>query len=205
MRKPRIVDAMNYIDDDLVSWAVEYRRVPLSTRLLRKPFFKACACFFAIILVFGIAVFKYSGGDDVASPFVLTAYAVSSEGSSVITAKLEKGEKVMIDFFRTEAGIAGFVFSTPNKNNNAAASITAISNGNYTTYIEEIIGIALDPTQNYFIYIPGETEVQPYTAFISSIDLETESIYEYSLLISQIDEEFYVELVDVVVREAIMK
>lgn len=38
MRTPRIVDAMNYIDDDLVSWAVEYRRVPLSTRLFRKPF-----------------------------------------------------------------------------------------------------------------------------------------------------------------------
>lgn len=205
MRKPRIVDAMNYIDDDLVSWAVEYRRVPLSTRLLRKPFLRACACFLAIILILGIAFFKIGDGSDATSPFALTAYAISSESSSVITAELEKGGKTIIDPFQTNSGISGFVFSTPNRNDNATASIAAISNGNYTPYIEEIIGIALDPAQNYFIYIPGETEVQPYTVFISSIDSETASIYEYSLLISQIDDEYYVELVDVVVRDVIMK
>lgn len=44
MRIPRIVEAMNYIDDDLVSWAVEYRTVPRN-KLSWKYCVAAVACF----------------------------------------------------------------------------------------------------------------------------------------------------------------
>ncbi|MBC8586238.1 hypothetical protein [Youxingia wuxianensis] len=196
MRTPRIVDAMNYIDDDLVSWAVEYRRVPFTTRLFRKPFLKACACFLVFALLFGVAFFRGNDGNVVSSPFVLTAYAVSPESSDVVTTELEKGAKVPISSFATESGVFGFVFSTPNTNDDMPASISVITNGNYDAYIQEITGITIDPAQNYYVFIPGENEVQPYTVFISSIDLGTELVYEYTLSISLQGEEYYAELVD---------
>jgi len=38
MRTPRIVDSMNYIDDDLVSWAVEYGEFPCLSACFVSPF-----------------------------------------------------------------------------------------------------------------------------------------------------------------------
>ena len=60
-------------------------------------------------------------------------------------------------------------------------------------------------TKHYYIFIPGATEVQPYTVFISSIDLAAELVCEYTLSISQQGEEYYVELVDETTRDVIMK
>lgn len=205
MRTPRIVDAMNYIDDDLVSWAVEYRRVPLTARLFRKPILKACACFLVFALLFGVIFLRGEDGNVVSSPFVLTAYAVSDEGADAVATELKKGTKAPISSFATDSGVAGFVFSTPNTNDEMPASISIITNGNYYAHIQEIVGIAIDPEQNYYIFIPGETEVQPYTVFISSVDLASELVYEYTLSISQQGEEYYAELVDLVTRDVIMK
>lgn len=142
MRTPRIVDAMNYIDDDLVSWAVEYRRVPLTTRLFRKPFLKACACFLVIALIFGLAFFRDEDGNVVSSPFVLTAYAVSLDGADAVATELQKGAKAPISSFVTDSGVSSFVFSTPNTNDDMPASISIITNGNYYAYIQEIVAIA---------------------------------------------------------------
>lgn len=201
MRTPRIVDAMNYIDDDLVSWAVEYRRVPLTARLFCKPVLKACACFLVFALLFGVAFLHGEDGNVVSSPFVLTAYAVSHEGADAVATELEKGTKAPISSFVTDSGVAGFVFSTPNTNDEMPASISIITNGNYYAHIQEMVGITIDPEQNYYIFIPGETEVQPYTVFISSVDLDSELVYEYTLSISQQGEEYYAELVDLVTRD----
>ena len=205
MRTPRIVEAMNYIDDDLVSWAVEYRRVPLTTRLFRKPLLKACACFLVFALLFGVAFLRDEDGNVVSSPFVLTAYAVSLDGTDAVATELQKGAKAPISSFVTDSGVSGFVFSTPNTNDDMPASVSIITNGNYYAYIQEIVGITIDPEQNYYIFIPGETEVQPYTVFISSIDLSAELVYEYTLSISQHGEEYYAELVDLVTRDVVMK
>lgn len=205
MRTPRIVDAMNYIDDDLVSWAVEYRRVPLSTRLFRKPILKACACFVVFALLFGVAFLRDKDGNVVSTPFVLTAYAVSSDDADAVATELQKGAKAPISSFVTDSGVSGFVFSTPNTNDDMHASISIITNGNYYAYIKEIVGITIDPEQNYFVFIPGENEVQPYIVFFSSADLGAELIYEYTLSISQQGEEYYAELVDLTIRDAIVK
>ena len=205
MRTPRIVDAMNYIDDDLVSWAVEYRRVPLSTRLFRKPLLKACACFLVLALVLGVVFLRGENGNVVTSPFVLTAYAMSAESSDAVKTELETGVKVPISSFVTDSGVSGFVFSTPNTNDDMPASISIITNGNYYAYIQEIVGISIDPALNYYIFILGETEAQPYSAFISSIDLNENLVYEYTISISQQGEEYYAELLEVITREVIMK
>lgn len=196
---------MNYIDDDLVSWAVDYRRVPLSTRLFRKPLLKACACFLVLSLVLGVVFLRGENGDVVTSPFVLTAYAMSAENSDAVKTELETGVKVPISSFVTDSGVSGFVFSTPNTNDDMPASISIITHGNYYAYIQEIVGITIDPDLNYYVFIPGENEVQPYTVFISPINLNENLVYEYTVSISQQGEEYYAELLEVITREVIMK
>lgn len=54
MKIPRIVDAMNYIDDDLVSWADEY--TPTKHKIVFWRYFGIAACLCLIVL----GVFKVS-------------------------------------------------------------------------------------------------------------------------------------------------
>jgi len=48
MKIPRIVDAMNYMDDDLVSWADEYTPAKHKIKLWRCVGFAACLCIIAL-------------------------------------------------------------------------------------------------------------------------------------------------------------
>lgn len=205
MKTPRIVDAMNYIDDDLVSWATEYRRVPLSIRLFRKPFLKACACILAIALIFGLAFFHGEGGNVVSSPFILTAYAVSPEDGSTTASVLEEGKKVPISRFETENGLVGFVVSYNKPDDSLPSSIAIISAGQNDGQIDEIIDIADDPTQNYYFYIPGESEVEPFILSLFIPDEKTNSECQYQITISQIDGNYYAELVEESIMERITK
>lgn len=206
MRTPRIVDAMNYIDDDLVSWAVEYRRVPLTTRLFRKPLLKACACFLVFALLFGVAFLRGEDGNVVSSPFVLTAYAVSHDGSETASSILEKGKQVPISRFETENGLTGFVVSYNKPDDSLPSSITIIAtDDNSQNRIAEISGIANDPTQNYFFYVPGENETEPYTLPLFLTDTKANLICQYKVTITQNDGDYYAELVEETIMERITK
>ena len=48
MKIPRIVDAMNYMDDDLVAWAVEYIPAKHKSKLWRCVGIAACLCIIAL-------------------------------------------------------------------------------------------------------------------------------------------------------------
>lgn len=205
MRVPRIVDAMNYIDDDLVSGAVEYRRIPLSTLFFRKPFLKACACFVAIMLVFGLIYFRDENGDVVSSPFILTAYAASLDDNTTIANVLEQGKKVPISRFESENGLTGFVVSYNKADDGMPSSIAIISAGNNRDHIEEIVGIAADPTQNYYFFIPGENEADPYTLPLFLTDTEANLICQYKITIEQIDGCYYAELIEESIMERVVK
>ena len=204
MRTPRIVEAMNYIDDDLVSWAVEYRRVPLSTRLFRKPLLKACACFLVIALVFSVASFWGEDGNVVSSPFILTAYAASPDDGSTTANVLEKGKQVPISRFETESGLSGFVVSYNKPDDTLPSSIIVFSADNSVQeQIEEISGITNDLSQNYYFYIPTENEVEPYTLPLFLTDIEANLICQYKVTITQIDGSYYAELVEESIMESV--
>ncbi len=206
MRTPRIVDAMNYIDDDLVSWAVEYRRVPLSTRLFRKPFLKACACFLVLALVLGVVFLRGEDGNVVSSPFILTAYAASPDNGSTTASVLEKGKQVPISRFETESGLSGFVVSYNKPDDSLPSSIIVFTADNSVQeQIEEISGITNDLTQNYYFYIPTENEVEPYTLPLFLTDIEANLICQYKVTITQIDGSYYAELVEESVMERVTK
>ncbi len=203
MRIPRIVEAMQYLDDELISEAIAFRRVTLHTRIFRKPFMKACACFLVIAIVLGIGLSHIDSGDETTLPFVLTAYAISPDNTDIVTTKLEQGVSVPVSYFETNSGILGFVFSCENTAKDTPTSISVITHGNFNEYVDEIVGIAIDPSQNYYIFIPSETEVIPYTVFISSTDMEKELVYELTLQITQKDNEYYAELISETTHNAV--
>ena len=93
MSIPRIVSAMEYIDDDLVSGAVTY------TRQKRKWWtnWKAiAACVAVVAIVFG--VIPFFNNSPVGSPFVLTAYAAGID-NTVSAVELKEGENIPVSFF----------------------------------------------------------------------------------------------------------
>lgn len=203
MRIPRVVEAMQYLDDDLISEAIEFRRVPLHTRLFRKPFMKACACFLVVALVFGIAFFNSGNDGGITSPFVLTVYAISNEDADAAANILVKGKKVPISTFETENGLSGFVISCNKADDGMPSSIAIISAGNNRDRIEEIVGIAIDPTQNYYFYIPGENEVEPYVLPLFLTDTEANLICQYKVTITQIDGSYFAELTEENIMERV--
>lgn len=205
MRIPRIVEAMQYLDDDLISEAIEFRRVPLHRRLFRKPFMKACACFLVIALVLSISFFRDEGGNVVSSPFILTAYAISSEDGSATANVLEKQNQVPISRFETSTGLTGFVFSSNKSDNTQPSSITILSAGSSDKQIDKIVGLMNDPTQNYYIYIPGENEVEPFIFSLFISDEKTNSVYQYQITIAQNDGSYYAELSEENIIERIIK
>ena len=193
MKIPRAVEAMQYLDDDLISEAIEFHRVPLHTRLFRNPFIKACACFLAVTLILILTFFRDEDGNAISSPFILTAYASSEDGSATATV-LEKQKQLPISRFETSTGLTGFVFSSNKTDNTQPSSIAIISAGNSDEQIEKIVGIITDPTQNYYIYIPEENEVEPYVFSIFISDEKTNSVYQYKITITQNNGSYYVEL-----------
>lgn len=193
MRTARIVDAMNYIDDDLVSWAAGYRRVPLSARLLRSPFLRVGACFLVIVLIVGFAFFRGRDDDGASSPFTLSVYAALPEDGSITENILQKGMQVPISTFETANGLTGFVVSCNKADDGMPSSIAIISAENARVCIEEIKGIAVDPAKNYFFYIPTEKEDEPY--ILPLLFTDTDIFYQYKVRISQMDGSYYAELI----------
>lgn len=204
MRIPRVVEAMQYLDEDLISEAIEFRRVPLHTRLFRKPFMKACACFLVVALVFGIVFFNGGNDSGITSPFVLTAYAISNEDADAAANILVKGKKVPISTFETETGLSGFVFSYNKADDSTPSSIMVIADEyNSQVHIKEIAGIEKDSTQNYYFYIPAESNVGPYTLPFVLRDNEANLIYQYTVIITESNGSYYAELTEENIMERV--
>ena len=197
MRIPRVVEAMQYLDDDLISEAIAFRRVPLHTRLFRKTYIKACACFLVAALVIGIFFFLDSDDGGSTSPFILTAYAISNKDTQAAANILAKGKKVPISTFETENGLSGFVISCNKVNDTSPPSVIIIADENHSQdHIAEIAGIEKDPTQNYYFYIPGDNAAEPYTLPLFLTDREANLICQYTVTITQMDGNYYAELTE---------
>lgn len=206
MKTPKIIDALNYIDDNLVSWAVEYRRVPQTTRLFRNSLLKAGMGFLVITLAFVIAFFLTKDDNVAASPFILTAYAASPDDGSITANVLVKGRRIPISQFETVNGLTGFVVSYNKPDDDLPSSIIIIgSDSNSKDRITEISGITNDLTQNYYFYIPGENEIEPYSFPLFLTNTEANLIYQYKVTIVQVDGNYYAELSEENIMERITK
>ncbi len=196
MKQPKIVQAMQYLDEALIIEASASRiEEPLSARLYRKPYIKICACFLIAFLIFAIVFLRFGGQDDITSPFILTAYAVFDGETDVSTNILENGKKVPISTFETENGAFGFVISYNKTDINVPSSIAIITAGKHSGQIKEIIGIVTDPTQNYFVCVPAEHAAAPFVFPLIITDTESLLVYQCQIVIEETDGCYYAELI----------
>jgi len=184
MSIPRIANALEYIDDDLISGAVEYKRTKKKNRLVRWGAVAACLC----LVLFGLLPFTNKDG---ASGFALTAYALDAN-NRVISSKMVEGESVPISFFESEKGIKGFFFSYPfveNEQNNVPSRLI-LGDGEFdgcTT--EDVIQIALDNSmdmnQNYVVFVISPETKLPYDCSYVCTTSDSDVIYQMDLTIDR--------------------
>lgn len=202
MKVPRIAQAMTNIDDDLITAAIEYKRVSLSTRLFHGPILKACACLLLVVVTAGTLFLTRRSENSSLSPFVLTAYAVSDDGTSTTSSTLQQGSKVPISSFETTNGLRGFVISCNKEDNERESSISVITGNEYVSF-DEIVGIAIDPTQDYFVYVPSAGEEKPYVCPLFLTDEEKNLVCQYEITITDVEGIYYAELTEVSVMERV--
>lgn len=197
MNANKFSDAMGELGEKYIMEAATYQ--PKKSRSKIFKWASVAACLVVVAVVLGVIPLL---NDQSVSPFVITAYALDN---GVVGYELTEGERVPVSMLQMSGGLQGFVFSQENPNKEQTASISIISNGNYGERIEEIIGLATDPAQNYLVYIPGEAEQQPYSMFVTNLDAEENKVYEFTVSISQEGETYYAELVSQTVRDAVYK
>lgn len=182
MKTPRIVDAMNYIDDDLVSSAETYTR---PKRKWWASWKAVAACFVVMAILFGTIPFL--NNNSVGSPFVLTAYAAGT-GDDASATELKEGEHCPISKFEANNGLWGFVFSYSTDDFKQPISISII-NGDQQLDVDEnieaISGIEMQENQKYIFFIPPQDEEGPYQLPLTIQDNDSNTVALITLLIEQ--------------------
>ena len=185
MSIPRIVSAMEYIDDDLVSGAVTY------TRQKRKWWtnWKAiAACVAVVAIVFGAIPFLNSNPNaPIGSPFVLTAYAAGVD-NTVSAVELKEGENIPVSFFEANNGLRGFVFSYKADKPQNHISLSIMTDGAQTTIgqqIEAINGLELSKENIYVFYIPKQDQPAPYSVPLTMEDEASNTLALLNVVIEE--------------------
>ena len=107
MNRPRIADAMEYIDEDMIAEAAEYR--PAKTRIWKKT--AAAACLFLCVAA-ALALSRMGMGDggkvyNIAAAGDSVYFSVYNKGAFFWEPSMKKAEKLADDgvFYETESGI----------------------------------------------------------------------------------------------------
>lgn len=198
MRIPRIAQAMTDIDDDLITGAMEYRRDSTIQKFFCSPILRACACIVLSVFIFGTSIWVKHNNSEIESPFILTAYAYSTEDNQVSTDKLRIGQKIPVSLFETEDGVQGFLISYNKKDKEESSfSIVIISNDEEAPlHAERIRGVELDATQNYYFFVPAKDETEPFNFPMFLTDREKNLACYYELSISEDGGDYYAEITD---------
>ena len=205
MSIPRIVNAMEYIDDDLVSGAVTY------TRQKRKWWtnWKAiAACVVVIALVFGAIPFLNNNTNaPIGSPFVLTVYAAGID-NTVSAVEMKEGENIPVSFFEANNGLNGFVFSHRATNPQNHVSFSIMTDGSQTTIgqqIEAINGLELSKDNIYVLYIPAQDQPAPYSVPLTMEDEASNSIALLNVVIEETEDGYIARIDSITVYEKTTK
>lgn len=182
MKVPRVVKAMEYIDDNLISDANTYK--PKKQRFFRsRRWIAAAACLAVFAMALGIFPFF---GDKGASPFVMTAYAMEIDGELTAVEMKKIGEPVVLSKIELENGFDGFLFSIPSFNEEDISKVTYLSSAESITPPEDTLNdIIKDKGILYFYYIPAENEEMPvsFTVYVNSDGTEL----DYKIRIEESD------------------
>ena len=185
MSIPRIVNAMEYIDDNLVSNAVTY--VPKKRKQwMNWKAFAACAAVIAIVI--GVIPFLNNGTnapDNI--PFVLTAYAAGID-NTVSAVEMKEGESIPVTFFEANNGIKGFVFSHRATTPQNHVSLSIMTDGSQIAIgqqIEAINGLELSKENIYVFYIPKQDQPAPYSVPLTMEDEASNTLALLNVVIEE--------------------
>jgi hypothetical protein len=185
MSIPRIVNAMEYIDDNLVSNAVTY--VPKKRKQwMNWKAFAACAAVIAIVI--GVIPFLNNGTnapDNI--PFVLTAYAAGID-NTVSAVEMKEGESIPVTFFEANNGIKGFVFSHRATTPQNHVSLSIMTDGSQIAIgqqIEAINGLELSKENIYEFYIPAQDQPAPYNVPLTMEDEASNTLALLNVVIEE--------------------
>lgn len=180
MKVPRAANALNYLDDDLISDAIEYQ--PKQHRFFRWTKWKTVAACLALLAVV-MGIFPMFNQPTI-SPFVLTAYAL--EGDNGISAStMREGDSVPVSLFESKNGLQGFVFSFAYGGELDPSSISIIPENKYFEHLDEIVGLPGENGRHYFYFIPEQAETAPYSVTLSYTNKDIDSIYEFNISIDK--------------------
>lgn len=185
MSIPRIVSAMEYIDDDLVSGAVTY------TRQKRKWWsnwkaIAACAAVVAVVLG-AIPFLNSTPNAPIGSPFVLTAYAAGID-NTVSAVEMKEGENIPVTFFEANNGLKGFIFSYKADKPQNHLSFSIMTDGAQTAIgqqIEAINGLELSKENIYVFYIPAQDQPAPYSVPLTMEDETSNTLALLNVVIEE--------------------
>ena len=185
MSIPRIVNAMEYIDDNLVSNAVTY--VPKKRKQwMNWKAFAACAAVIAIVI--GVIPFLNNGTnapDNI--PFVLTAYAAGID-NTVSAVEMKEGESIPVTFFEANNGVKGFVFSHRATTPQNHVSFSIMTDGSQIAIgqqIEAINGLELSKENIYVFYIPKQDQPAPYSVPLTMEDEASNTLALLNVVIEE--------------------
>ena len=205
MSIPKIVNAMEYIDDNLVSNAVTY--VPKKRKQwMNWKAFAACAAVIAIVI--GVIPFLNNGTnapDNI--PFVLTAYAAGID-NTVSAVEMKEGESIPVTFFEANNGLKGFVFSHRATTPQNHVSLSIMTDGSQIAIgqqIEAINGLELSKENIYEFYIPAQDQPAPYNVPLTMEDEASNSIALLNVVIEETDEGYIARIDSITVYEKTTK
>ena len=205
MSIPRIVNAMEYIDDNLVSNAVTY--VPKKRKQwMNWKAFAACAAVIAIVI--GVIPFLNNGTnapDNI--PFVLTAYAAGID-NTVSAVEMKEGESIPVTFFEANNGLKGFVFSHRATTPQNHVSLSIMTDGSQIAIgqqIEAINGLELSKENIYEFYIPAQDQPAPYNVPLTMEEQASNSNALLNVVIEETDEGYIARIDSITVYEKTTK
>lgn len=195
MKVPSIANSLNYLDDDLISEAMEYK--PKQHIFFRWAKWKTVAACLALatIAVWVISMFF----QPTSHPFVLTAYALEGENGISASTMIE-GKYIPVSLFETENGLKGFVFSYDAPDPAQPASVlirdmrSPITSGES---INEIVGFEVEQGKIYIYYILAEGASAPYTLPTFITDMENDVVYQFNIVIEESGSGYTAELLEV--------
>ena len=203
MSIPRIVNAMEYIDDNLVSNAVTY--VPKKRKQwMNWKAFAACAAVIAIVI--GVIPFLNNGTnapDNI--PFVLTAYAAGID-NTVSAVEMKEGESIPVTFFEANNGLKGFVFSHRATTPQNHVSLSIMTDGSQIAIgqqIEAINGLELSKENIYEFYIPAQDQPAPYNVPLTMEDEASNSIALLNVVIEETEDGYVARIDSITIYEKI--
>ena len=180
MTRKTISDAVTNINAEYIEKAADFHVTKKRKKIRWGKWIAAAACV-CLVLMGILQPFTNQPG---ASPFVLTAYALDND-NSLSSVVMQEGEKAPVSMFETKNGLKGFVFSHNCADTEKSGTIAIMSEGDNTTSIDEIVGLAAEQGKQYYFYIPAEEKAAPYSLPLFITDESTNTVVQLTIVIEQ--------------------